>query len=60
MSLFDDHDDLTQSRVRKILGLLGVKNLYPADIIRHHILPQFKMVSQGRAERRCGPDAPLV
>lgn len=44
LSLFDEGDDLTQSRVRKVLELLGVKSLYPAHIIKHHILPQFKMV----------------
>lgn len=45
LSLFDEGGNLTQSRVRKVLEMLGVKNLYPADIIKHHILPQFKMVS---------------
>ena len=45
LSLFDKGDDLTQSRVRKILGLLGVKSLYPAHIVRHHILPRFQSVS---------------
>ena len=45
LSLFNEGDDLTQSRLRKVLELLGVKSLYPADIIKHHILPRFKLVS---------------
>lgn len=40
-SLFEEGDSLVQSRVRKVLELIGVRNLYPADIIKHHILPQF-------------------
>ena len=40
-SLFSLDDDLTRSRVHKMLQLLGVKNLYPTDIIQHHILPVF-------------------
>lgn len=40
-SLFSLDDDLVRSRVHKMLQLLGVKNLHPADIIHHHILPVF-------------------
>lgn len=40
-SLFSLDDDLVRSRVHKMLQLLGVKNLHPADIIQHHILPVF-------------------
>lgn len=40
-SLFSLDDDLVRSRVHKMLQLLGVKNLHPADIIQHHILPMF-------------------
>ena len=40
-SLFEQEDDLTQSRVRRVLEMFGVKNLYPSDIIKHHILPVF-------------------
>ena len=39
--LFDLEDELARSRVHRLLEMLGVKNLYPADIIKHHILPQF-------------------
>ena len=46
LSLFDEGDDLVQSRVRKVLELIGVKNLHPIDVIRHHILPQFKLSQQ--------------
>ena len=42
LSLFEEGDDLVQLRVRKMLELLGVKNLYPSEIINFHILPQFK------------------
>lgn len=41
MNLFKEGDDLIQSRVRKVLERLGVRNLYPADIIKHHIVPVF-------------------
>ena len=41
VKLFEEGDELVQSRVRKVLEQLGVKNLYPADIIRHHITPVF-------------------
>lgn len=40
-SLFSLDDDLMRSRVHKMLQLLGVRNLYPTDIIQHHILPVF-------------------
>ena len=40
-SLFSLDDDLVRSRVHKMLQLLGVKNLHPADIIHHHILSMF-------------------
>ena len=40
-ALFEEGEVLVQSRVRKVLELIGVKNLYPVDIIKHHILPQF-------------------
>ena len=40
--LFDEGDDLVQSRVRKVLEYLGVRPLQPSDVIRHHILPQFR------------------
>ncbi len=42
LSLFEEGEDLVQSRLRKVLELLGVKNLHPIEVIRHHILPQFK------------------
>ena len=45
MSLFNGSDDLTQSRLRKVLELLGVKSLYPVHILTHHIIPRFKTVS---------------
>jgi len=45
LSLFNRSDDLTQSRLRKVLELLGVKSLYPVHILRHHIIPRFKTVS---------------
>ena len=38
--LFENGEALVQSRVRKVLELIGVRNLYPMDIIKHHILPQ--------------------
>ena len=41
-AVFDEGDALVQSRVRKVLELIGVRNLYPMDIIKHHILPQLK------------------
>ena len=41
-ALFDEGDDLVQSRVRKVLEYLGVRPLQPSDVIRHHILPQFR------------------
>ena len=41
-ALFEEGEALVQSRVRKVLELIGVRNLYPMDIIKHHILPQFK------------------
>ena len=41
-ALFEEGDALVQSRVRKVLELIGVRNLYPLDIIKHHIVPQFK------------------
>ena len=40
-ALFEEGEVLVQSRVRKVLELIGVRNLYPVDIIKHHILPQF-------------------
>ena len=40
-ALFEEGEVLIQSRVRKVLELIGVRNLYPMDIIKHHILPQF-------------------
>jgi hypothetical protein len=40
-TLFEEGEVLIQSRVRKVLELIGVRNLYPMDIIKHHILPQF-------------------
>ena len=41
-NLLEEGDDMVQSRMRKVLELLGVKGLQPMDVIRHHILPQFK------------------
>lgn len=41
VKLFQEGDDLIQSRVRKVLERLGVRNLYPVDIIKHHIVPAF-------------------
>lgn len=41
-ALFDEGDDLVQSRVRKVLEYLGVRPLQPSDVIKHHILPRFK------------------
>ena len=40
-ALFEEGEALVQSRIRKVLELIGVRNLYPVDIIKHHILPQF-------------------
>ena len=40
-ALLEEGEVLIQSRVRKVLELIGVRNLYPLDIIKHHILPQF-------------------
>lgn len=40
-ALFEEGEVMVQSRVRKVLELIGVRNLYPVDIIKHHILPQF-------------------
>ena len=46
LALFNEGEDMVQSRIRKVLELLGVKNLYPTYIIKHHILPQFKLHSK--------------
>ena len=48
--LLQEGDDLVQSRVRKVLEWLGVKNLQPMDVIRHHILPQFKQGAKVRQD----------
>ncbi len=41
-AVFEMEDGLTRSQVQKVLEQLGVRSLYPADIIKHHIIPQFK------------------
>ena len=41
-NLLEEGDDMVQSRMRRVLELLGVKSLQPMDVIKHHILPQFK------------------
>ena len=46
--LLEEGDDLVQSRVRRVLESLGVRSLQPADVIRHHILPQFKQGAKVR------------
>ncbi len=40
--LFEVEDGLTRSQVQKVLEQLGVRSLYPVDIIKHHIIPKFK------------------
>lgn len=43
--LLHEGDELVQSRVIKVLEQLGVRNLFPADIIRHHIVSAFNTSS---------------
>ncbi len=41
-ALLELGDRLTRSQVQKVLEQLGVRSLYPVDIIKHHNIPQFK------------------